>query len=81
MENVNTIKVRRSKIIINIVLACHLSPDWPDRQQMTIENSVSIDCFYPHSSIVKSAFDCHLSGVFLVESNFSLLSRWSSFLT
>ena len=45
----------------NRVFNCHLSPNWP---QMAIEKSVSSD-FYLRSSIVKSTFDCHLSGVML----------------
>ena len=34
---------------------------------MAIKNTVSSD-FYPHSSIVKSFFDCRLSGVGFVAS-------------
>ena len=29
---------------------------------MTIENTFS-SVFYPHSAIIKSVFDCHISGV------------------
>ena len=40
-------------------LETYLSTDW---RQMAIENTVSID-FEPRSSIVKSVFDCRLTGV------------------
>ena len=61
IEIVNTIDERRSKIVINGVFYCYLSPDW---RQMAIENTVSNDLFsYPFSSIVKIVFDCRLSGV------------------
>ena len=42
------------------VFDCQLSPD---RRQMAIENTVSSD-FDPCSSIVKSVFDCRMSGGF-----------------
>ena len=32
-------------------------------REMAIGNTVSRDFFYPRSSIVKSVFNCHLSGV------------------
>ena len=41
------------------VFNCHLSPDW---QQMAIKNTVSSD-FDPRLSIVRSVFDCRISGV------------------
>ena len=50
MNNVNTIDERRSKIVRSKVFHCHLSPN------------CSSD-FYPRSQIVKSVFDCRLSGV------------------
>ena len=59
IENVTTIDERRSKINRNRVFDWHLSPVG---RQMAIENPVSSD-FYPRSSIVKSVFDCRLSGV------------------
>ena len=59
IENVNTIDERISKIVRNRVFDCQLSPDW---RQMATENTVSSD-FDPRSSIVKSVFDCRLSGV------------------
>ena len=58
IENVNIIDERRSKIVRNRVYDRHLSPE---RGQKTIENIVS-SVFYPRSSIVKSDFDCRLSG-------------------
>ena len=40
---------------------CHLSPNW---RQMAIKNTVSSD-FDSFLSIVKSVFDCRLSGVMM----------------
>ena len=51
----NTIDERRSKIVRNRVLDCHLSP---------VGNTVSSD-FDPRSSIVKSVFECRLSDVII----------------
>ena len=49
-----------------------MSPDW---RQMAIENTVSSD-FNTCWSIVKSVFDCRLSGVFTVSlENVSLLYK------
>ena len=49
-----------SNIVKNRVFDCHLSPNW---RQMEIVNTVFFTIFHPRSSIVKSVFDCHLSGV------------------
>ena len=56
---INTIDERRSKLVRNRVVDCHLSPDW---RQIAIENTVSSD-FDPRSSIYKSVFDCRLPSV------------------
>ena len=47
----NTIDERRSKIVRNRVF------DWQSKTQF-------LRIYDPHSSIVKSVFDCHLVGVF-----------------
>ena len=51
---------RMSKIVRNRVFDCHLSPDW---RQMAIKKTLFLTIFDPYSSIVKSVFDCRLSGV------------------
>ena len=43
---------------------------------MAIENTVSIR-FDPRPSIVKSVFDCHLSGVLLVTNDFETLTGYA----
>ena len=56
IEYVNVIDEHRSKIVINRVFDCHLSPDW---RQMAIQNTVSTCSFFdPRLTIVKSVFDC-----------------------
>ena len=59
IKSVNRIDEGGSKIVRNRGFNCHLSPEW---RQMAIENTVSND-FDPRSSIVKSVFNCGLSGV------------------
>ena len=63
---VNSLGRWQSKRLTNVdqksletVFDCHLSPYW---RQMSIKNTVSSN-FHSHSSIVKSIFDCLLSGV------------------
>ena len=63
-QNISIIDYIDKKIVRNRVFHCHLSPDW---RQMAMENTVSNN-FDPHSSIVKSLFDCCLSRV-IKESN------------
>ena len=58
IENANTIDARRSNIDRNSFLLSFVA-------RLAIENTVSCD-FYPRSSIVKSVFDCHRSGVFII---------------
>ena len=56
----HSIDERGSKTVKNRVFDCHLSPNW---RQKAIENTVFFTIFNPRSSIVKSVFDCRLSGV------------------
>ena len=61
MENVNTIAEHISKLVRNRAFHCHLSPVG---RQMAIKNTVSND-LNRCSLIVKSIFDCRISGVIL----------------
>ena len=57
-------------IVRDSIFDCHLSPNL---RQMAIKNTVSSN-FYLRSSIVKSVFDCSLSGVILSSQYWSALS-------
>ena len=61
-QSKKSILLTHTKIARNRVFDCHLSPDW---RQMAIENTVSSH-FDPRLSIVKSIFDCRLSGVVML---------------
>ena len=56
------------KIVRNRFFDCHLSPNW---RQMAIK-TLFLVVFDPRSSIIKSVFDCCLSGVRL-EGMFKLM--------
>ena len=56
-QKLNTIDERKSKIDGNSFLLSFVA-------RLAIVNTVSCD-FYPHSSIVKSVFDCRLPGIFI----------------
>ena len=57
IENVNNIDKHRSKIVRNRVFDCGLWPDWRQMASKTLFLAKRD----PHSSIIQSVFDCHLS--------------------
>ena len=57
----NTIDERRSKIVRNRVFGRHISSTGDKGQSKTLLLAI----FDPRSSIVKSVFDCRLSGVLI----------------